>query len=626
MAIANSLDWSFAAGIASNNRKPLHYSYHSHCTSRIKIPYPFLSFLFLNLNSPAIRSESSACSSPVLEDDTPIDDDAPVVELALNLQDFQPADPFPEDYKEINALICSLFKDSQTEHLAYDYYQKAKDKPDFRPQRYTLKLLERYLIRSNNWNSLLSLCEDFKKFKVLPDKSTCCRLISTCIKARKLKLVNNLLEVILANDVQTAVSAFDFAMKGYNQLHMYSSTNVLYQRMKSAGLALDPPCYSRIMEACLKMGHYVKAISIFQEFENRKLIQIGKPSPFYSKIYWILCESLGKMGRPFEALEFFRDMSKKGILDNHSFYSSLISSFASAGEVKVAEHLLQEAESKKMLRDPALFLKLVLRYVEEGMLEETLDVVAVMERVKIRVSDCIFCAIVNGYSKKRGARAATQVYEDLVLRGLEPGQVTYASVVSMYIRLGLYPKAEKVFSEMLRKGFDKCVVAYSSMVAAYGKMGRTREAMKLVAKMKERGCEPNVWTYNSLLDMNGKALNLRSIEKIWKEMKRRKILPDRVSYTTVISAYHRANEFEMCIKYFKEFKLTGGKIDRAMAGIMVAVFSKMNRVDELVELLQDMKMEGTKLDARFYRSAMNALRDAGLQVQGKWLQETFKYS
>lgn len=66
-----------------------------------------------------------------------------------------------------------------------------------------------------------------------------------------------------------------------------------------------------------------------------------------------------------------------------------------------------------------------------------------------------------------------------------------------------------------------------------------------------------------------------------------------------------------------------GKIDRAMAGIMVGVFSKTSRIDELMRLLQDMKVEGTRLDARLYSSALNALRDAGLNSQIRWLQESF---
>lgn len=617
MAVANSLDWSLAAGISCSSRKSAHYS-----TPKTTAGFPFSSLLFLNSNSSrAVRAESSACSSPVLEDAAAID--APVIELALKLEDFQHLPEDDANYKELNSIICSMFKDSQTEHLAYDYYRKAKTKPGFKPQRYTMKLLIRYLISSKNWSLVVSFAQDLEGFQVLPDKSTCCRLIIACVKARKFKILNNLLQLFLENDADTAVLAFDSAMKGYNQLHMYSSTVALYQRMQSAGLKLDLSCYCRIMEAYLKMGSHEKSVAIFQELDDRKLNKVEASSP---RIYFILLEALGRLGRPFEALEFLREMGKRGIQEDHSHYSSLITSFASAGEVATAEELMQEAESKKMLRDPALFLKLVLRYIEEGMMEKTLDVVAAMKRVEIRVSDCIFCAIVNGFAKRRGGGAAVKVYEDLVLQGCEPGQVTYASVLSTYIRLGLYPKAEMVFAEMEKKGYHKCVVAYSSMVAAYAKMGRTRDAMRLVAKMKERGCEPNVWTYNSLLDMNGKALELKLVEKTWKEMKRRKIEPDRVSYTTVISAYHKARELEMCIKYYEEFKQTGAKIDRAMAGIMVSVLSKTNRVDDLVELLRDMKKQGTNLDARFYRSALNALTDAGLQLQARWLQENFKYS
>ena len=57
-----------------------------------------------------------------------------------------------------------------------------------------------------------------------------------------------------------------------------------------------------------------------------------------------------------------------------------------------------------------------------------------------------------------------------------------------------------------------------------------------------------------------------------------------------------------------------GLIDRAMVGIMVSVFSKVGLVDELVKLLQDMKAEGTRLDQRLYQSALNAFKDARLQI------------
>nr|XP_009801460.1 PREDICTED: pentatricopeptide repeat-containing protein At5g13770, chloroplastic [Nicotiana sylvestris] len=620
MAIAKSSDWSFPPCINCKNRilKPkICYS----CKT-----LPFLSNIYFN--SRTLVAKSSSCSSPVLEEKSQKipSKNSKIIELDLELQDYTTTttngtttSTCLTDSKDLNGLICSLLKDPQTQGIGYDYYEKAKENTDFRPEKSTLKLLIRYLVYSNKWGSIISLCEDLRSSQILPDSSTCCKLITSCIKARKFKIVNNLLEVFILYDQELSVLAFDSAMKGYNKLHMYSSSVVLYERMRSAGLVLDPGCYCSIMEAHLKMGHCDKVVALFQEFESKKVVS----TPYYAQIYKNLCESLGKSGRAFEALEYFRDMNKKGIQEDHSFYSILICGFASICEVKMAEELLEEAEGKRMLRDPALFLKLVLMYIEEGLMEKTLDVVAVMARVKIRVSDCIFCAIVNGFSRKRGLKSAVKVYEDICSQGCEPGQVTYASVLNLYCRLGLYSNAEMVFSEMEQKGFDKCVVAYSSMIAMYGKTGRPKDAMKLVAKMKERGCQPNVWVYNALLDIHGKVLNLRQVEKIWKEMKRRKIFPDRVSYTSIISAYSRAREFDKCLTYYQEFTLNGGKIDRAMAGIMVGVFSKMNRVDELIGLLQNMKREGTKLDGRLHRSALNSLRDAGLQIQAKWMQESF---
>ncbi|KAM2658302.1 hypothetical protein EV2_021028 [Malus domestica] len=410
-------------------------------------------------------------------------------------------------------------------------------------------------------------------------------------------------------------------MRGYNELHMFKSTISVFERMESDGIAANSGCYCRIMEAYLKKGDCRKVVELFEELKSREL----DLAPFSTQIYGILCESLCKLGRPFEALETFRSVTKSGVpLDSSKIYSVLICSFASIREVEVAEELFEEGESKKMLKDPNPFLRMISMYVEEGLTEKTLGVVKAMKGANIRVSDNICCAVVSGFSRKNRLLTAVKVFEELVSMGCQPGQVTYASIIHVYCRLGLHSKAEKVFEEMEEKGFGKCVVAYSSMVVMYGKTGRPRDAMRLVAKMKERGCKPNVWIYNSLMDMHGRDKNLRQVSKIWTEMKRRKIAPDKVSYTTIIGAYNKAGEYEMCMKYYHEFRVQGGVLDKALAGMMVAIFSKTGRIDELVKLLRDMKAEGAELDGRLYRSALKALTDSGLEMQVKWLQGSFK--
>ncbi|XP_059655233.1 pentatricopeptide repeat-containing protein At5g13770, chloroplastic isoform X2 [Cornus florida] len=617
MAITSSSDqWSSAAAAWINNCRREQQSYYcykpswsttsiftttttttSSSSSNSACKSRFLSSKsrLLLVTAAKSSSSSSSCPSPKILEINPPPPPASFSSSSTNhpslIELSDPKDEYGHHFRTIpekeysddnlNALICTLSKDPQTQQLAYQYYQQAKQKlPNFTPHKSTFNHLIRYLITSKDWSSILSLSQDFNHFNLFPDSSTCCRLVSSCIRARKFKLVNTLLRVFEsrrhAQDQNIAVlAAFDSAMRGYNKLHMYSSTVVVYESMRSAGILMDPACYCRIMEAYMKIGNSDRVLHLFQEFQTscRTTTTVRGSTttttiPFYTQLsYRILCQSLGKSGRAFEALEFFREMTDKGITaaEDHLIYSSLICSFTSIRQVQVAEQLFKEAESKKMLRDPAVFLKLVLMYIEQGMMEKTLEVVAAMKRVKIRVSDCIFCAIVNGFSKRRGLKAAAQVYEELILQGCQPGQVSYASIINIYCQLGLNFRAETVFSEMMQKGFDKCVVAYSSMVAMYGKTSRLRDAMRLVAKMKQKGCEPNVWIYNSLLDMHGRVLNLRQVDKIWKEMKRRKVVPDK-----------------------------------------------------------DMKSEGTSLDGRLYSSALNALRDAGLQMEEKWLHESFE--
>lgn len=525
--------------------------------------------------------------------------------------------PFFEPAPDVlNRVLSKFLQDPKTKKVSSEFYDKAKENSELR----TTKHLINYLVSSKNWDLLVSLCEDLREYKALPDAHTSTQLIRSCIRQGKFRITHCLLNVF-RTDKSLAVSSSDAAMRGFNKLQMYSSTIQVFDRMKqSAGVEPSPGCYCRIMEAHERIGDVQKVVELFREFNSKRLSFLAKES---GSIYTVLCSSLARSGRALEALEFLEEMKDKGIPQSSALYSTLIRALAEAREVATVEKLFKEAGEKKMLKDPEMCLKVVLMYVREGNMERTLEVVAEMRKSDLKVTDCILCAVVNGFCKQRGFAEAVEAYEWVMKQECEAGQVTYAITINAYCRLEEHDKAEMLFEEMVKKGFDRCVVAYSNIMDMYGKTRRLSDAVKLMAKMKQRGCRPNIWIYNALIDMHGRAMDLRRVEKIWKEMKRMKVLPDKVSYTSMISAYNRAKEFETCVELYQEFRMNRGKIDRAMAGIMVGVFSKTSRIDELMRLLQDMRVEKTKVDARLYSSALNALRDAGLNSQIRWLQESF---
>ncbi|CAM8950671.1 unnamed protein product [Rhodiola kirilowii] len=601
MAISTpSSDWSLTSFSSRQNHHHHHTPFHLPCSNFHR----------------QIASSSSASPSPETLQET-----SSLISTTLTSLAFQ-TPPDSSTNHEINQQISDLLNHEESFDLGLKLYHKAKLSVEFRPEKFTLNQVMRSIVKYQKWGFVSHIVADFSKFDLFPDGSVCGSVISGCIKARKFRILDTFLDAFQPGNVMS-IMAFDVAMRGYNSLHMYSSTVKVFQKMKSRKITLDTGIYCHIMEAYMRTGDYEKVLELFHEFEAMGLLSKSKATN-PSKIYAVLYESLGRSGRAFEALEIFRRTGETGDQDDPGIYASLVSSFAIVHEVGVAEELFYEAVEKKMMRDPAIFLKMVLMYIENGLLEKTVEVVRAMKEAKIGVSDCIFCAIVNGYSKRIGLQAAIRVYYELILEGCKPGQVTYASMINVYIRIGLYAKAEELFKEMELKGYDKCVVAYSSMIAMYGKTGRLKDAMRLLAKMKERGCKPNVWIYNALMDMHGRVKNLRQVEKIWSEMKRRKVAADKVSYTSIISAYCKAKEFDTCVNYYNEFRINGGGLDRALAGTMIGIYSKLDMIDQLVKLLQDMKSEGIELDDRLYWSAFNALRDAGLEVQANCLQDSFQ--
>ncbi|XP_020162653.1 pentatricopeptide repeat-containing protein At5g13770, chloroplastic [Aegilops tauschii subsp. strangulata] len=518
-----------------------------------------------------------------------------------------------------NKFIRGLCGDRQTEPLAFECYRRALQQPEFRPDKKTMNALTVQLLRAKQWSSLEHLVQDFMAYGVLPERRTCARLVATCVKARRFGLADVVLGVLEGKKGPAAAVCFSSALQAYNKLHMYRSTVLLYERMKADCLSVNADAYRAVMAAFGALGEPDTVTSLFKQYRSRKWY----PSETCLETYTIACDALGRAGRALDALKCLREMEADGISPDAGIYSTVIGSLADARETASTEDVYDEAWKKGMLRDPDMFLKVVIMQVETGLLEDTLGVAKDMRDIGLRVTDCVLSTIVNGFVKRRGLKPAIRAYDKLVAMGCEPGQVTYASAINVYCRLGRSDRAESVFSEMIDRGFDKCVVAYGNMISMYGQIRRASDATRLLALMKQKGCEPNVWVYNSLLDMRGKLGDSRQAEKIWKEMMRRKVQPDRVSYTAIVGAFNRSGELDRCMDYYQEFRETGGTVDKTLAGLMVGVFCKTSRFNDLIQLLRDMKLQGTKLDRRLYMIVLNSLREAGLEVHVRWLQDYF---
>lgn len=538
------------------------------------------------------------------------------VQTAEEIDEALPHSQVIKDNGEIsNKFLFKMLKSPKTRTQAGKLYQTAKRQQAFQLHSKNLKTLANHFVDSQQWFALRELAKDIGSYGLLPEFGTLSRILIESVKAGKFDVAEAWLELI-ENNEEHRVAAFNVLMRAYMKRRMYDRTISVYRRMIMKGVPPDVDSYCFVMTILRNAGEWGRVVGVYKEMKAKGI----KPNRV---AYSILADTFGKWGRPSEALAVLREMQEAGIKPDRIFYNSLIHACAVAKMVDKAQEIFEDARVGGCLKDPIVFSTMVLMYVDCGLCEQAFEVVKLMKEMDIKITDCILCAIVNGYAKKRGPDATVKVFKQLVSLGCRPGQVTYASMINVYTQLGMYATAESLLCEMQMKGFKKCVVAYSNLIAVYGKLGNVDASLRVFHSMKEAGCVPNTWVYNSLIYMYSRVKNLDQVEKLLNEMRGMCIVPDKVTYTSVIAAYNKDGQFDKAISLFYEYKKDGGNVDRPMAGIMVNAFSKSNRVDELLRLLKDIHTAGLELDYRLHRSALNALLDSGLHEHVRWFIRSF---
>ncbi|KAE8735526.1 hypothetical protein F3Y22_tig00000340pilonHSYRG00562 [Hibiscus syriacus] len=327
MAISGSPDWSLASTDSFTSKPRKSVLFFAPCKKTLHfVPFPTSNLPLFHINS--------SCNSPSAITDHPSSSSSSSGNVPVT---------------GLNGLLCGYYKTLQVKmsHMISTCKQR---EPRVHARETMLKLLIRYFVQSKKWDLIMSLSHDFKRYNVFPNGYTCSRLINTCVKARKFKVVEALLEAF-RSDEELAVIAFNSAMAG-------------------------------------------QSLFLVDEFETRNL----NSTPLAPRAYSILCDALAKSSRAYEALEYFRDMRKKGLFKRVSICHCDLRAAASAGlqtgtsNVCVDHKCLLSYRSQLESRNGVLgdagqgfdkcvvaYSSMIAMYGKEGMIREAMKVLAKMK-------------------------------------------------------------------------------------------------------------------------------------------------------------------------------------------------------------------------------------------------------
>ncbi|KAK9073080.1 hypothetical protein SSX86_007402 [Deinandra increscens subsp. villosa] len=244
-----------------------------------------------------------------------------------------------------------------------------------------------------------------------------------------------------------------------------------------------------------------------------------------------------------ESLEFFVRMHSRDFVLNQYSYGSALSSCAGLRNVKMGTQIHASVLKSPYERDVYMGSALIDMYSKCGMVGCAQKVFNGMnQRNTVSWNSMISC-----YEQNGPADEALGVFKKMMKSGVEPDEVTLASVVSACASLSKLNVGREIHNRVTK--FNKLrndIVICNALVDMYAKCSKIVEARWIFDTMPIK----NIITETSIISGYAKSANVETARSIFVNM------PDRniVSWNALIAGYTQNGENETALGLFRKLK------------------------------------------------------------------------
>ncbi|XP_071738476.1 pentatricopeptide repeat-containing protein At2g13600-like [Rutidosis leptorrhynchoides] len=244
-----------------------------------------------------------------------------------------------------------------------------------------------------------------------------------------------------------------------------------------------------------------------------------------------------------ESVEFFVRMHVQDFVHNQYSYGSALSSCAGLRNMKMGTQIHASVLKSPYQRDVYIGSALIDMYSKcgnVGCAQRVFD--GMSQRNVVSWNSLITC-----YEQNGPAYEALLVFKKMMDFGIEPDEVTLASVISACASLSKLDLGREIHNRVIK--FDKLrddIVICNSLVDLYAKCSRIVEARWIFDTMPVK----NIITETSIISGYAKSANIDTARSIFVNM------PDRniVSWNALIAGYTQNGDNETALGLFRKLK------------------------------------------------------------------------
>lgn len=208
------------------------------------------------------------------------------------------------------------------------------------------------------------------------------------------------------------------------------------------------------------------------------------------------------------------------------------------------------------------------------------------------------------------------LFREMLLSGVQPNNVTFASILPMCARLADLQHAKEFHCYIIRhKGFEDHLVLWNALVDTYARSGKIVMAKRLFLLLKRK----DVVTYTSLIAGYGRQGDGKEAFKLFEEMTSFHIKPDHVTMVAILSACGHSGLVDLGEKLFKKMQCVYDIAPRLEHfACMADLFGRAGSFEKAIQVITMMPFSPTPA---IWASLIGACRIHGKVEIGEWAAE-----
>ncbi|KAL6501600.1 hypothetical protein OROGR_026733 [Orobanche gracilis] len=385
-------------------------------------------------------------------------------------------------------------------------------------------------------------------------------LIDMYGKCGHLKDAVQLFDEMPDKDVASWTSIFTV----HNQENLPKHTLILFSDMMSGGGPQpDHFIFASLVNACasltaLKPGLQLHAQFAVSSYSNDDVVKSSLVD-FYSKcglpdeaskvfnsiasknvVSWTsLMYGYARMGRKTEALQLLGDMPRK----NFYSWTALISGFMQCGNCVESFEIFNELRREEVeMEEPFIFSSLIVGSASLAMLELGRQVHKLVISIGYECSSYLSNSLIDMYAKCSDISSADKIFENMKERDI----VSWTSIIVGMAQHGRADEALSLYNEMILAGLKPNEVTFTGLMYACSHTGLVDKGRQLFNSMVvDYGLKPSLQHYTCLVDLYSRSGFLKEAENILNSMP---FKPDEAVWASLLSACSQTGKNKIGIR------------------------------------------------------------------------------